>query len=181
MREIPVAWPRFYILNVNFGGIIERNIDCFGDGPYYAYQESMDAIAARPAGAVTQQRPEFYSERPQDIQPQMSREERRVEWKKYLTTTGVLALDSQTRMVAYDNLDERWRPEGVADDGSRMGISIASNDGRFPPRSTIIPFRPVAAGHGYIYSVGDHEQLPDGNLGNPLVLRYRFMPPHETK
>ena len=180
LREIPVEWPKFLRLNANFAGIWERNIDCFGDGPYYTYQENMDAIPARFDAELAQQRPKFYSERPQDIPRDISTEARMAEWTKYLTTAGVFALNGHTRMVMYAHLDDRWQPEGVEDARFRLGISVASNDGRFPPRSTITSITPTAAGYGYTYSLGDHEPLPDGNVGNPLILRYRFIPPQDS-
>ena len=80
-------------------------------------------------------------------------------------------------MVVYSNLDNRWQPEGLEDTRIRRGISVASNAGQFFPRSTISSFRPVAAGYGYAYRRGNHELLPDGDVGNPLILRYRFIPP----
>ncbi len=180
LREIPAEWPKFPALNVNYGGFLGRNIDCFSDGPYYTYLGSMDAMPARFDAESAQQRPEFYSERPQDLSRNMSREARTAEWNRYITTDAVFALDSQTRMVVYRNLDDRWQPEGLEDARFRLGISVASNDGRFLPRSTISPMWPKAAGYGYTYSLGDHEPLPDGEVGNRLILRYRFIPPQDS-
>ncbi len=180
LRDIPVEWPKFPRLNFPFSGKWDRSIDCFGDGPYFTYLESMDAIPVRVDAQSTQQRPEFYSPRPQDIQRNMSREERSAEWNKYLTTDAVIALTSQTRMVLYRNLADQWQLEGVEGAGYHYGISIASNVGRFPPRSTITPDQPLAAGYGYIYSQGDHEPLSDGDVGNPLILRYRFILPRDA-
>ncbi len=180
LRDIPVEWPKFPRLNRPFSGMWDRSIDCFGDGPYFTYLESMDAIPVRFDAQLTQQRPEFYSPRPQDLQRNMSREEMTAEWQKYLSTSAVFALTSQTRMLLYSNLADRWRPEGV-EVGYRYGISVASNVGLFPPRSTISPDKPLAAGYGYIYRQGDHEPLPDGDVGNPLILRYRFIPPQDAE
>lgn len=175
LRDIPVEWPEFPRLNVGRMGIAGRNIDCFGDGPYYTYLESMDAIPAW--SRVEIQRPAFFEKRPHDLSRHLSREAKRVEWNKYITTDGVFAVDHQTRMLVYRNLDDQWQPEGLEDDSFRMGISVASNVGQFPPRSTITYVWPLAAGEGYVYSKGDPELLPDGDVGNPIVLRYRFVPP----
>ncbi len=180
LREIPVEWPEFPVLNAGRGGMPGRNIDCFDDGPYYTYLGSMDAMPARFDAELAQQRPEFFAERPRDLLPSMSREAKRAEWDKYLTTTAFFALDSQTRMVVYRNLDDRWQPKGVEDARIRRGISVASNVGRFPPRSTISSFTPIAAGYGYIYDLGDHEPLPEGEVGNRLILRHRFIPPQDS-
>ncbi len=180
LRDIPVEWPKFPRLNVPFSAMWDRSIDCFGDGPYFTYLESMDAIPVRFDAKAAQQRPEFYSPRPQDLQRHMSREEMRAEYDKYLTTSAVFALTSQTRMVVYSHLADRWRLEGIEGTGGQYGISVASNVGRFPPRSTISPVWPDAAGNGYIYSQGDHEPLADGDVGNPLIFRYRFIPPQDA-
>ena len=180
LGSIPVAWPGFPALNVNFGGFRERNIACFADGPYFTYLGTMDAIPVRPEGNSARQRPEFYSERPRDLPRNMSIEEKSAEWNKYLTTDAVFALTSHTRMVVYRNLDDRWQPAGTEDPQVSLGIGIASNDGRFPPRSTIASFWPLATGYGYLYSAGDHALLSDGDVGNPLILRYRFLQPQTT-
>lgn len=180
LRDIPVEGPKFPRLNLPFVGMWDRSIDCFGDGPYFTYLESLDAIPVRFDAQLTQQRPEFYSPQPRDIPRNISREAMTAEWQEYLSTNAVFALTSQTRMVLYKNLADRWQVEGVEDDGFRLGISVANNVGRFPPRSTISPVWPDAAGYGYIYSGGDHEPLPNGDVGNPLILRYRFIPPQDA-
>ncbi|MXW83188.1 MAG: hypothetical protein F4246_01920 [Rhodothermaceae bacterium] len=80
-------------------------------------------------------------------------------------------------MLVYRNIDDRWRPEETEGLSVYLGLSIASNIKQFPSRSTISPISPLATGDGYIYSQGDPELLPDGDVGNPTVLRYRFIPP----
>ncbi len=181
LREIPVEQPKFPALNVGRLGIRGRNIDCFGDGPYYTYLGSMDAVPVHFGAELTQQRAEFYEDRPRDISPKkMSDEEETAEWNRYITTDAVFALDNQTRMVMYRNLDDQWQPAGLKDARIRRGISVASNVGQFPPRSTIFSFVPIAAGYGYTYGRGANELLSDGDVGNPFILRYRFIPPQGT-
>ena len=177
LHSLPVESPKFPVLNAGRLGIPGRNVDCFDDGPYYTYLGSTDAIPARRAAEYTQQRPQFFEQRPQDLLSTVSREARRVEANKYLITDGVFALNRLTRMVVYSNLDNRWQPEALEDTRIRRGISVASNAEQFLPRSTISSFRPVAAGYGYAYRRGNHELLPDGDVGNPQILRYRFIPP----
>lgn len=179
-REIPVGWPKFPVLNVGRTGIMGRSIDCFDDRSYYTYLESMDAVPAPYDAELTQQRPEFFEERPRDISLKMSREKRREEWNRYLTTDGIFALTSSVRMVVYRNVPPRWRPETIGSAQFSYGISVASNDGRFLPRSTTTSIMPITAGYGVIYSRGDNELLPDGNVGNPVILKYRFIPPRGT-
>ena len=177
LRDIPVMWPEFPMLNVGRGGIMGRNIDCFSDAPFYTYLESMDAIPARSHVEITQQRPEFFEKRPRDLSQHMSLEVQNAEWNKYITTDGIFALDGYTRMLVYRNIGDKWQLEVEGSDRKRRGVSVASNVGRFPHRSTISSTVPIAAGFGYVYSRAAPELLPDGDVGNPVVLRYRFIPP----
>ena len=57
---------------------------------------------------------------------------------------------------------------------------MAINTGLFPGRSTVSPVTPQAAGNGYFYAVGSNEPLPNGDVGNPVIVRYRFIPPKST-
>ena len=177
LREIYVELPEFPVLNAGRGGIIGRNIDCFSDGPFYTYLGSMDAIPALPNENYSKQRPEFYKKRPRDLTTEMSLEAKRREWNNYITTDGIFALDGQTRMLVYRNIDDRWQLEETEGLSVHLGLSIASNIKQFPNRSTFSPISPLATGDGYVYSQGDPELLPDGDVGNPIVLRYRFIPP----
>ncbi|MXZ18565.1 MAG: hypothetical protein F4069_06960 [Rhodothermaceae bacterium] len=177
LGEVPVKWPEFPVLNMGRGGIVGRNIDCFSDGPFYIYLGSMDAIPVRSSGNILRQRPEFYEQRPRDLSPDMSLDAKREEWNNYITTDGIFALDGHTRMLVYRNIDDRWLPEGAEDLYLYRGVSIASNKGEFSSLSTISSFVPLAAGYGYLYGQADPELLPDGDIGNPLILRYRFIRP----
>ena len=146
LRDIPVEWPKFPALNVNFRGFWERSIACFDDGPYYTYLGSMDATPARFGAESAQQRPEFYSERPRDMPLNMSREAKRAEWNKYLTTDAVFALTSHTRMVVYRNLDDRWQPEGVEDAGFAWAsaLQVMTVDFSLAVRSLLCGLKPQA-------------------------------------
>ena len=177
LRAIPVKLPEFPVLNAGRGGIMGRNIDCFSDGPFFTYLGSMDAIPAQPNDIFSIQRPEFYEKRPRDLSAEMSLEAKRRERNNYITTDGIFALDGNTRMLVYRNMDDQWQPEESEGLHMRVGVSIASNTEQFPNRSTVSSVLPIATGYGYIYSRGDPELLPDGDVGNPSVLRYRFIPP----
>lgn len=177
LHEISVKLPEFPVLNAGRFGIIGRNIDCFHDGPFYTYLGSMDAIPALLNENFSTQRPEFYKKRPRDLSTEMSLEAKRRESDNYISTVGIFALDGRTRMLVYRNIDDRWQPEESEGLPMRLGVSIASNSGQFPSRSTISSILPIAAGYGYIYGRGDPEVLPDGDFGNPMVIRYSFIPP----
>ena len=177
LNEIPVNWPEYPVLNAGRGGIKGRNIDCFRNGPFYIYLESMDAIPVHTQVNIIQQRPNFYVKRPHDLSLDMSLDERRKEWNKHITTDGIFALDAHTRLLVYRNIDDRWIPKGSEDPYLYRGISISSNIGEFHGLSTISSFVPLAAGYSNLYGQEDPELLPDGDVGNPIVLRYRFIHP----
>ena len=91
--------------------------------------------------------------------------------RAYPSTIAVFSIDGSTRMVVYADLGKEWSAQGTG-----IGLSIASNIDQFPGRSTVSPVWPQAAGNGFLYAVGDHEVLPGGDVGNPVILRYRFTP-----
>ena len=169
LRDIPVKPTVFPELNDGRMGITARSIACFNDGPYFAYQESMDAMPAYAKSEFILQRPKFFVDRPRDLPRNWSREQQREEWFKYPSLYGVFALTHETRMVIHHALEGRWDPI--------VAIGIVSNTGQFSPLSTRTTVRPIAAGYGYMYYKEKHEQLPDGELGNPLILKYRFVKP----
>ena len=172
LHDIPIKPTVFPELNDGRMGIAGRSIACFDDGPYFAYQESMDAIPAYAKPEYVLQRPNFFIDRPRDLPRNRSRDQQREEWGKYPSLYGIFALTPQTRMVIHHALEDRWDPV--------VGIGIVSNTGQFPPLSTRTTVRPTAAGYGYMYYKEKHEQLPNGELGNPLILKYRFVQPENT-
>jgi len=107
----------------------------------------------------------------------MSLDVKREEWNHYITTDGIFALDAHTCMLVYRNIEDRWLPKGAEDLYLYRGVSITSNTGQFSSVSTISSFVPLAAGYNYLYAQSDPELLADGDIGNPIVLRYRFIHP----
>ena len=177
--DLEIEPPRLVSLNQFYSGLIGTGVACFADGPYYVYLESMDGLAARIGSSITQYQPEFFELRPDDLSREADFRERSRQTRDYPLTISIFALDGSTRMVVTTNLDEKWRLDS-SEATSSLGLSIASNTGRFPGRSTISPIPPRAAGNGYFYAVGDNEQLPNGDVGNPVIVRYRFIPPGHT-
>ena len=173
--EVLVEPPRLVFLNTYFAGQRGRTIDCFDDGAYYVYAESMDAVPVQSSFSRIQYEPDFFEWRPSDF-PDASPENKLELQREYPSTIAVFALNGSIRMVVYADLDSRW---SLSDDraGEGLGLSVASNTGQFPARSTISPVHPLAAGGGYFYAVGEHESLPNGEIGNPVILRYRFISP----
>ena len=180
LRDIPVKPTVFPELNDGRMAITARSIACFNDGPYFAYLESMDAMPAYAKSELILQRPKFFVDRPRDLPRNWSRDKQREEWSKYLSLYGVFALTHQTRMVVHHTLGDRWRPAALDARTHVVGIGIVSNTGQFPARSAITTVPPIAAGHGYMYYEGKLEILPDGEFGNPLILKYRFVQPENT-
>ena len=180
LRDIPVKPTVFSELNDGSMGRRGRSIACFDDGPYFAYQESMDAMPAYSNTELILQRPKIFVDRPRDLPRNWSTDRQREDWRKYLSLYSVFALTHQTRMVVHHTLEDRWRPADLDDRAYVVGIGIVSNTGEFPARSTITTVPPIAAGNGYMYYRGKHELLPDGEFGNRLILKYRFVQPENT-
>ncbi|MXW14200.1 MAG: hypothetical protein F4069_11420 [Rhodothermaceae bacterium] len=177
IEEILIEPPRLISLNMNYAGQRGRTIDCFDDGPYYVYAESMDAIPVRSSSSGIQYRPDFFQWRPEDLPDAPPHDiNMRRQQKEYPSTIAVFALDGSTRMVSYSDLESQWHSGDINAD-RQLGLSISSNSGQFPARSTISPVYPQGAGNGYFYAVGENELLPDGSYGNPLILRYKFIVP----
>ena len=143
---------------------------CFADGPYYKYAEWSDALPVFSRDNVAQVDPVFFTKRVRDIR-------RRDEVKEYPTNSGILAIDSTTRMIVYSRLPIEWRLPDVL---LQTGIAVVSNVGAFPARAAVVPFYPIGAANGYVYHQADYEILPDGDFGNPLILRYKFVPPPDA-
>ena len=57
---------------------------------------------------------------------------------------------------------------------------MMSNSGMFNGTSTVPYKAPKTARYGYLYFLGDNEVMADGDVGNPVVLRYKFKPPQAT-
>ena len=177
--DLEIEPPRLVRLNQFSWGLMGTGVACFADGPYYVYLESMDGLAARIGSSITQYQPEFFEIRPDDLSKEADVSELSMQWGDYPLTISIFALDESTRMVVTAYLDENWHIDS-SEATSSLGLSIASNTGRFPGRSTISPIPPRAAGNGYFYAAGENEQLPNGDVGNPVIVRYRFIPPEHT-
>ncbi len=167
-------FPRLNGLYKGFGGL---SMACFADGPYYKYAEWSDALPVFSRGNVAQVDPAFFTKRVRDIGRGPDVLAMRDEINEYPTNSGILAIDSTTRMIVYSKLPIEWRLPDVL---LQTGIAVVSNVGAFPARTAIVPFYPIGAANGYVYLQADYEILPDGDFGNPLILRYKFDPPPDA-
>ena len=169
-----IALPKHPILyNVYSGG---RSIECFSDGPYYVDSGRADATPIRSPQNFAPARPPFFVERKGNLSSGGDQASLVLEVLEHPMNSGVLKIDGQTRLIVY----RIPREQLAAIPEARSGFVVASNVGEFAARSTMSPVWPVGAADGYIYSVGGNVQMPDGDVGNPVLLRYKFTPPSDA-
>ena len=175
LTDIPIRSPRLNMLNLTTN-VAGRSIECFDDGAHYLYLEDMDSWPVKVNSRRIRYEPDFFRRRPHDVSGLPPY------WQilEYPVSIGVFALDKSTRMVPFIYLDREWM-RWSEESGHLIGISVASNTGQFPGRSTISHVWPISAGNGYFYAEGEHEPLPDGEVGNPILIRYRFVPPQSDE
>lgn len=177
--ELAVNQTEFVSLNFLSRGLQARSMECFADGAYHVFRESMDGIPVRSRSLPVQYRPVFFEARPSDLTPFAGIEVHLQESSAYPSASGIFALEDHTRMVFFTNLDDKWTLPG-SDSYTPAGMIVASNAEHFPARSTLAPISPIAGGNGYMYSLGDNELLPDGDIGNQVIVRYRFVTPEHA-
>ena len=168
--------PEFRRLNGFWQGLAGRSMECFADGPYYKYAESPDALPVFSHDQLAQVNPAFFTKRERDIGRGSDMLERRDQIREYPTNSGIYAIDSTTRMILYSGIPEHWAaPNSIM----RRGLAVVSHVGAFRAVTSAVPayFNPMGASNGYLYLTADPEILPDGDVGNPLILRYKFIPP----
>ena len=166
--------PEFPRLNALWKGLAGRSMECFADGPYYRYAEWSDALPVFDRGNFAQIDPVFFTERVRDIGSEPDLQAKVDAIHEYPTNLGIMAIDNTTRMIVYTRLPTEWRLPDVL---LQSGIAVVSNVGAFAARTAVVPFTPIGAANGYVYRKADNEILPDGDFGNPLILRYKFIPP----
>ncbi len=175
-REIVLKDPDFYRLNQSYQGSSGRNIACFGDSPWYKYHEDMDARAVYGNSRMAKAQPDFFVRRDRDIPAGLGILERQEVMNAYPLLSGLYALDEDIRMGAFSGIDEAYRTEKVTG-GNVVGLSIVSNSNRFKAVSTTSYKIPKTVRNGYLYFLGEHVPMENGDVGNPALIRYRFIPP----
>ena len=176
LTDIPIRSPRLIMLNRTTGGLPGRSLECFDGGAHYLYIKDMDSWPVRVDSSRIRHQPDFFRRRLDDVSgiPPIG------QILEYPSAIAVFALDKSTRMVAFIGLDQKWA-RWSEESGPMIGLSVASNENRFPGRSTISHMFPISAGNGDFYAEGEHEPLPDGEVGNPILIRYRFIPPQSDE
>lgn len=175
-REIVLENPDFHRLNSSNHGISGRDIACFSGSPWYKYHEDMDARAVYGNSRMDKARPDFFVKRDQDLRGRPFTPEWREATDAYPLLTGLYALDEDIRMGVFSRIDEAYRLENVAG-RDVSGLSIVSNSNQFKAVSTIPYKTPRTARNGYLYFLGEHVRMENGEIGNPTLIRYRFIPP----
>ena len=176
LTDIPIRSPRLTMLNLTTNGLPGRSIECFDDGAHYHYIEDMDSWPVRVDSSRIRYQPDFFQRRPDDVSGIPPLEQLR----EYPSAVAVFALDKSTRMMAFIELDQEWA-RWSEESGPMIGLSVASNENLFPGRSTISNVFPISTGNGYFYAEWEHESLPDGEFGNLILIKYRFMPPQSDE
>ena len=175
-REIVLEDPEFYRLNSTWRGTSGRDIACFRGSPWYKYHEDMDARAVYGNSGMAKARPEFFVRRDQDLPTGLGFREEREVMNAYPLLNGLYALDEDIRMGAFSPIDEAYRLENVT--GREVpGLSIVGNSNQFKAVSTIPYKTPKTARNGYLYFLGARVPMENGEVGNPALIRYRFIPP----
>ncbi len=152
---------------------------CFDDDVWWVYSESFDASPRLQHSDATRFKPDFFVDRTQDYpefgmvtQSNMQSVTERLNRAEAEAThvLGMFALDGETRMVVYGNIDSGNEELGT-------GAVLASHTGRFAGVSTLLSGFPAATADGMLYMATDPEDRPGGEAVNPAIIRYRFVPP----
>ena len=177
-REIVLEPPELPRLNSSYRGISGRDIACFSGSPWYKYHEDMDARAVYGNSRMAKARPDFFVKRDQDVPAGLGfrSSERREVVDAYPRLIGLYALDEDIRMGVFSPIDEVYRLENLTG-RDVSGLSIVSNSNQFKAVSTIPYKTPRTARNGYLYFLGEHVRMENGEIGNPTLIRYRFIPP----
>ena len=168
----PERWP------VLITSILVRpghSLECFDDGPWYVYIYSMDATPIGREAGFSRYEPAFFVERKRDIRRPVPTS--LIGANDASNVVGLYRLDNSTRIVVHSRI--RHRNKWLSD----WGLTIVSHKNLFPSVSVpLFPRKGFKGGaNGMLYFQGDHEPLEDGLLGNPELVRYRFIPPKNVE
>ena len=177
LEEIELETPKWPALMGQVMLAPGRSLECFDDDAWYTYIYHADAKSLR--FKSIQHQPPFLVERRRDIPSSRGVGDLRSLSALYdaSRSRGLFRLDSSTRVMVHTGL--RYR-KGVLE--GDIGLTIVDHKDRFVSVSTTTSMKaPKGAGNGRIYFRiyfrDGHESLPDGGVGNPMLLRYRFIPP----
>ena len=178
--QFQLAAPKFFRRAAVMLPYAGRTMACFNDDVWWVYGESFDAAPRLRHTGLTQFRPDFYVERKEDY-PELPPLVDQSNWQRVgamlskaeaeaSSVRGMFALDNETRLIVYGNINTDNKELST-------GAVVASHEGRFPGVSTLFSKFPEAATNGMLYFASDPEDQPGGEVTNPIVVRYRFIPP----
>lgn len=167
VREYPVPAPRWPVLTEAIGPI--QGIGCFEDDAWFIRMDSFDAIPVTQAMTYEATRPAFYRERKRDLPDGPDLDKKYGAISEGTVANALFELEVDTRAVHYGGAS-----------GPGNVLRIVNHSGRFSPVATSPPDHPETARNGMLYYLGESERLPDGEVGNPVIVRYRFLPPNKT-
>lgn len=173
--QIDLPPPKFPVLSRQYFSGKNRTIACFDDGPWYKMKEDVDARPLQKRSDLIQFKPFFFRSIEEDMLPIGD-----AGWKKHFAnakgtwTGGVFELTGSIHLVMYTNIPKRFHNPAWK---RTRGLSIVDHADYSFSASTIVWTAPLDTRDGYAYFEGAHEQLADGLVGNPVILRYRFLRP----
>jgi len=168
-REVSLRAPRFPLLSTQVLPSPGRSIGCFEAGPRYLYPESPDAVSVQ-SPDEPHNVPVFYKDRTQDLTRTTTDRMKRVrEIMEYTITYGLYELHDSTHIIAYVG---SWKARFINQKG--LGLLIVDHTRPESAISTFADIDIMAAKDGLVYAMGEHEELPDGTVDNPVIIRYRY-------
>lgn len=175
VTEIGLPLPELPALSSQYYAWKTRAIACFDDGPWVRLKEAVDARPMRTRPDLIHFEPFFYRPMKQDMLPIGD-----PGWRRRFANAegtwlgGVFALQGSVHLAMYTNLPERYHHP----DWTRTyGLAIVDHADYSFSASSLVWSAPLSTRDGYAYFEGDREQLADGRVGNPVILRYRFLRP----
>lgn len=178
LDQFPLPLPRFPIrarvMNANQG----YTMGCYTDDVWWFYGSDHDARPRLEGGGLRRYNPPFFRERKEDwselptVTPTNFEEitQKIGEYEKEASSiTALFELGESTRMVEYLGVSTT--------DEERRGILVVSHEDAFGAAIAYAPESIEAAAYGMVYFVDVPEDEAGDNPSNPLVRRYRFIPP----
>jgi len=148
-------------------GVDGRQIACFDQGVFYRYAESSDGEPMRPGANTVIHQPKSYRSPEKDYTSQGINNilsELRELQREYTYSQGLFELDMKHRMVTFQYPTE-------------VNVNIVHMDTETSVSTRIDPSKFIASSkNGYIYLLGDYEQLASGEVGNRILEVWQFHP-----
>ncbi len=167
VRDYDLRKPKFPGVTSVKRGRVGHQIACFDHGVFYRYPESSDGEPLWPGNDPVIHRPTFFRPPQRDMIKTSSgaaRMDNLMELSREATyTNGLYALDETHRLVVFEPLQAKT-PLNIVNTETQTSVS------------TFTDLRIKLAKHGFLYVLGDYEPLPSDEVGNQMLVRWRFNP-----